>query len=48
MGRLEQGAASKPIHVVVAEDVEGERTFVITVYEPNTDHWDSDFRRRRS
>jgi hypothetical protein len=39
---------SRPIHVVAAEDVEGERPFVITVYEPSLDHWEPDFKRRRN
>ena len=39
---------SRPIHVVAAEDTEGERTFVITVYEPSPDHWEPGFRRRRN
>jgi hypothetical protein len=37
---------SRPIHVVVSEDAEGDRTFVITVYEPSPDHWEPGFRKR--
>ncbi len=33
--------ASRPIHVVAADDAENERTFIVTVYEP-------DFRRKRA
>lgn len=35
---------ARPIHVVAAEDVESETTFVVTVYEP--DLWQPDFRRK--
>ena len=38
---------SRPIHVVAADDPETSDTIVITVYEPDTDHWDAGFRRRR-
>jgi hypothetical protein len=37
---------SKPIHVVVSQDQEG-RCFVITTYEPDTDIWEIDFKRKR-
>lgn len=35
-----------PLHVVTAD--EHETTYVITVYHPDPDQWDSAFRRRRS
>jgi hypothetical protein len=37
----------RPIHVVVADNVDAEETIVITVYEPDIDHWEAGFRRRR-
>lgn len=38
---------SRPIHVVAAHNEEENETIVITVYEPDPQKWDSDFRRRR-
>lgn len=37
----------RPLHVVAAEDEESDSLFVITVYEPDTRLWDSEFRRRK-
>jgi hypothetical protein len=39
---------SRPIHVVAADNTGAGETIVITVYEPDTDHWESGFRRRRA
>ena len=38
----------RPIHVVAADNVAANETIVITVYEPQPDQWESDFRRRRA
>jgi len=38
---------SVPLHVVAARNQEEGETIVITVYEPDPQKWDSDFRRRR-
>jgi hypothetical protein len=38
---------SRPLHVVVADNVMDQETIVITVYEPNQDQWEEGFRRRR-
>jgi len=38
---------SRPIHVVAAENMEGQETIVITVYEPDLTQWEPGFRRRR-
>lgn len=38
---------SRPIHVVVADNDEAQETIVITVYEPEPDEWESDFKRRK-
>jgi hypothetical protein len=38
---------TRPLHVVVAENIEGGETIVITVYEPDAFRWDASFRRRR-
>ena len=37
----------RPIHVVAADDVQGDQTIVITVYEPDPQRWDSSFKRRK-
>ena len=47
-GRLVLGwNESGPLHVVAADNVEDETTFVITVDEPDPWLWESDFRRKR-
>ena len=35
------------LHVVAADDPMGDETYIITVYEPDPNRWDADFRRRR-
>lgn len=40
--------AGRPVHVVAADNDEDDETFVITVYEPTSDLWEPDFKRRRS
>ena len=37
----------RPVHVVAADDPAEEITYVITVYEPDAERWDDDFRTRR-
>ncbi len=38
---------SRPLHiVVVVDDARGEER-IVTIYEPDPERWDSDFRRRR-
>jgi hypothetical protein len=37
----------RPLHVVVADDLTGGNWIVITVYEPDPDLWERDFRKRR-
>jgi hypothetical protein len=38
---------SRSLHVVVADDTEGQETIVITVYEPDEGKWEEGFSRRR-
>ncbi len=45
LGWVERGGERKPVHVVAAEDPGGE-TVIITVYWPNPDQWDAEFKRR--
>ena len=37
----------RPLHIVVATDKTRRRKIVITVYEPNPDQWESDFKRKK-
>lgn len=37
----------RPLHVVAADNVEAHETIVITVYEPDSDQWESGFTRRK-
>ena len=37
----------RPLHVVVAESPTTQETIIITVYEPDTEHWEPGFQRRR-
>lgn len=37
----------RPIHVVAADNDDDRETIVITVYEPDADKWEDDYRRRR-
>ena len=39
---------SRPIHVVVADNLESQESIVITVYEPDPGQWEPGFRRRKS
>jgi Domain of unknown function (DUF4258) len=38
----------RPIHAVVAIDSAAAVCIVVTVYEPQPDQWEADFRRRRA
>ncbi len=37
----------RPVHAVVAIDMEDKMLWIITVYEPNLENWENEFRRRR-
>lgn len=37
----------RPVHLVAASNPTANETVVITVYEPDPDRWDSDFKRRK-
>lgn len=39
---------STPIHVVAADSMESNETFIITVYEPTLELWESGFRKKRT
>ena len=38
---------ARPLHVVIADNMETKETIVVTVYEPQLDQWEADFRKRR-
>ncbi|MBI4567964.1 MAG: DUF4258 domain-containing protein [Planctomycetes bacterium] len=38
---------TRPLHVVVAYDARDGAGYVVTVYEPDKDRWEDDFKRRR-
>lgn len=38
----------RPLHVVAADDTESNETIVITVYEPDADIWNDDFRSKKA
>ena len=38
---------ARPLHVVVAHNLNEDELIVITVYEPNPAFWEADFKRRK-
>lgn len=38
---------SRPIHLVVAENIDEDVIFVITAYQPEPDQWEFGFKRRK-
>jgi len=39
--------SDRPLHAVAAYGAERRRTYVITAYEPDSDHFEDDFRTRK-
>ena len=39
---------ARPLHVVVADNERDRESILVTVYEPDPDHWEAGFERRRS
>ncbi len=37
----------RPLHIAVADNEKEEETIVITVYEPDSKHWEEGFRKRK-
>ena len=37
----------RPIHIVAADNKENRETIIVTVYEPDSSLWESDFKRRK-
>ena len=47
-GRLILGwSGSRPIHVVAADDALAQETIIVTVYQPDIQEWESEFKRRK-
>jgi hypothetical protein len=40
--------SEQPIHAVIAVDTERDRILVVTVYRPNAEEWENDWRTRKS
>ena len=38
---------ARPLHIVVADNIEDGERIIVTVYEPDPDQWEADFRRRK-
>jgi hypothetical protein len=41
------GRGRRPLHVVVADNVEDDQAIVVTAYEPDGRYWEPGFQRRR-
>ena len=39
--------ATRPLHIVVATNAAENQCIIITVYEPDPEQWDSEFKRRK-
>lgn len=39
---------NRPLHVVAADDNAANEIYIITVYEPDSEIWDEDFRSRKT
>ena len=38
---------SRPVHVVVADNVAAQEAIIITVYQPDAEEWEAGFKRRK-
>ncbi len=38
---------TRPLHIVVAYNMQDQKSIIITVYEPDPNEWEPDFRRKR-
>ena len=39
--------SGRPLHLVAADNKENQETIIITVYEPDPDKWEPDFKKRK-
>jgi len=47
-GLFYKDISGRPLHVVAAVDMKGDLGFIITAYEPDTEHFMPDFQTRRA
>ena len=40
-------SGSRPVHVVVADNVAAQEAIIITVYHPDAEEWEAGFKRRK-
>lgn len=40
--------SGRPLHVVIARNADADEVIVITVYEPDPEQWDDEFKRRQT
>ena len=40
-------SSSRPVHVVVADNVAAQEAVIITVYQPDPEEWETGFKRRK-
>lgn len=40
-------SGSRPVHVVVADNVAAQEAVIITVYQPDPEEWETGFKRRK-
>lgn len=40
-------SGSRPVHVVVADNVAAQEAIIITVYRPDAEEWEAGFKRRK-
>jgi Domain of unknown function (DUF4258) len=38
---------SRPVHVVVADNVAAQEAIIVTVYQPDAEEWETGFKRRK-
>ncbi len=39
---------NRPVHVVVSTDVQAQKMYIVTVYAPDPNRWEPDFRKKKS
>ena len=40
-------SGNRPLHLVVADNIEDDEQIIITVYEPDPNLWEADYKRRK-
>jgi hypothetical protein len=39
---------NEPVHAVIAIDIDFDRIFIVTVYRPAAERWESDWKKRKN